>query len=76
MKVVNDFKDYQLLDMARGKKLEKWQNVILLRPDPQIIWEENLKLKETITMRRIIYIEKCNNRPHMRKLIFYKLLRK
>ena len=42
MKVVNDFKDYQLLDMARGKKLEKWQNVILLRPDPQIIWEENL----------------------------------
>ena len=42
MKVVNDFTEYQLLDMAKGKKLEKWHDVILLRPDPQIIWEEHL----------------------------------
>ena len=42
MKVVNDFAEYQLLDMAKGKKLEKWNDVILLRPDPQIIWEEHL----------------------------------
>lgn len=38
MKVVNDFKDYQILDMANGEKLERWGNVTLVRPDPQIIW--------------------------------------
>ena len=24
MKVINDFKDYEILDMANGQKLEKW----------------------------------------------------
>ncbi|MCI8574933.1 MAG: methyltransferase [Bacilli bacterium] len=38
MKTVNDFYDYQILDMANGMKLENWNNVKLLRPDPQIIW--------------------------------------
>ena len=38
MRVVEDFKEYQILDMADGQKLEKWQNVLLIRPDPQIIW--------------------------------------
>lgn len=40
MKLVEDFKDYQILDMAKGQKLEKWGNIILCRPDPQIIWSE------------------------------------
>lgn len=40
MKTVNDFEDYQILDMANGMKLEKWGNTTLLRPDPQIIWNE------------------------------------
>ena len=38
MKLVNDFSDYQLLDMANGEKLEKWGNVTLVRPDPEVIW--------------------------------------
>lgn len=40
MKVINDFKDYEILDMANGQKLEKWGNIILSRPDPQIIWTD------------------------------------
>lgn len=40
MKTVNDFKDYQIIDMADGMKLETWNNLKLLRPDPQIIWNE------------------------------------
>lgn len=40
MKVINDFKDYEILDMASGLKLERWNEVILSRPDPQIIWKE------------------------------------
>lgn len=38
MRLVNDFLDYQLLDMANGEKLEKWGKYTLVRPDPQIIW--------------------------------------
>ena len=35
----NDWKDYEILDMANGQKLERWGNVILSRPDPQIVWK-------------------------------------
>ena len=40
MKLANEWKDYKILDMADGQKLEKWGDVILSRPDPQIIWKE------------------------------------
>ena len=40
MKVANEWKDYKILDMADGQKLEKWGNIILSRPDPQIIWKQ------------------------------------
>jgi 23S rRNA (cytosine1962-C5)-methyltransferase len=32
------WKDYALLDMANGEKLERWGDVVAARPDPQIIW--------------------------------------
>lgn len=38
MRYVNDFYDYELIDAADGERLERWGNVILIRPDPQIIW--------------------------------------
>jgi 23S rRNA (cytosine1962-C5)-methyltransferase len=40
MNIANNWKDYEILDMADGEKLERWGNVILVRPDPQIIWKE------------------------------------
>lgn len=40
MKIVNDFNDYQIMDMADGMKLEFWNGIKLSRPDPQIIWSE------------------------------------
>ena len=42
MKIVNDFSDYQILDMSDGMKLEAWNGKELLRPDPQIIWQEKM----------------------------------
>ena len=39
MEIANSWKDYEILDMANGEKLERWGNVILIRPDPQIIWK-------------------------------------
>ena len=40
MDVAKDWKDYEILDMANGEKLERWGNITLIRPDPQIIWKE------------------------------------
>lgn len=40
MKLVNDFSDYQIIDMSEGMKLENWNGKTLLRPDPQIIWNK------------------------------------
>ena len=39
MNIASEWKDYEILDMANGEKLERWGNVILIRPDPQIIWK-------------------------------------
>lgn len=32
------WKDYELLDTSDGNRLERWGDVILVRPDPQILW--------------------------------------
>ena len=40
MNIANNWKDYKILDMSDGQKLEKWGDVILSRPDPQIIWKD------------------------------------
>ena len=38
MRTVQGFNDYELLDADSGERLERWGNVILIRPDPQVIW--------------------------------------
>lgn len=40
MRYSNKMEQFQLLDMANGEKLEKWGDFLLIRPDPQIIWNE------------------------------------
>jgi len=32
--------DYELIDTGEGKKLERWGNYVMVRPDPRIIWGE------------------------------------
>ena len=41
MRLSYDWKDYSCLATGNGEKLERWGNVILRRPDPQIIWEKS-----------------------------------
>lgn len=38
MRVVSGFDEYEIIDTSDGEKLERWGDTILLRPDPQIIW--------------------------------------
>lgn len=49
MRIANGWKDYEILDTSDGEKLERWGNITLIRPDPQIIWktEKDIKLWES-----------------------------
>ena len=41
MNISNNWKDYECLATGNGEKLERWNNIILNRPDPQIIWPKS-----------------------------------
>ena len=36
--LADQWKDYELIDMGNGEKLERWGNYVLRRPDPQVVW--------------------------------------
>ena len=40
MNISNNWQDYECLSTGNGEKLERWKNIILNRPDPQIIWNK------------------------------------
>ena len=39
MRIAENWKDYTILATGDGYKLERWKDVVLLRPDPQVIWQ-------------------------------------
>ncbi len=40
MNLNNNWKDYECIKTGDGEKLERWKDIILVRPDPQIIWKK------------------------------------
>jgi 23S rRNA (cytosine1962-C5)-methyltransferase len=38
MRIANKWHDYELIDVSDGERLERWGNMVLIRPDPQVIW--------------------------------------
>ncbi len=38
MRAATRWQDYELLDTSGGERLERWGDIILIRPDPQIVW--------------------------------------
>ena len=45
MLLAPDWKDYQVIATGDGEKLERWGDLILLRPDPQVIWHAKKPLR-------------------------------
>ena len=45
MWIADGWKDYQVIDCSQGEKLERWGRYVLLRPDPQVIWDTPKKNK-------------------------------
>ena len=39
MRFTKNWKDYRLIDASNGEKLERWGDITLIRPDPQVIWK-------------------------------------
>ncbi|MGN0485797.1 MAG: class I SAM-dependent methyltransferase [Acutalibacteraceae bacterium] len=39
MRYSKDWKEYELIDCSEGERLERWGDMILVRPDPQVIWK-------------------------------------
>ena len=46
MWIADHWKDYEVLDTSHGEKLERWGKYILVRPDPQVIWDTPKTLPE------------------------------
>ncbi|MBO4788096.1 MAG: class I SAM-dependent methyltransferase, partial [Lachnospiraceae bacterium] len=44
MWIAKDWTDYEVLDTSGGEKLERWGEYLLVRPDPQVLWNTEKKL--------------------------------
>ena len=44
--ISNEWKDYEVLDTSGGERLERWGKYILVRPDPQVIWNTPKRRQE------------------------------
>ena len=45
MKTAPDWKEYEVIATGDGEKLERWGDLVLLRPDPQVIWHAKTPLR-------------------------------
>ena len=43
--ICSSWKDYSVIATGGGEKLERWGDIVLLRPDPQVIWDAPFDLK-------------------------------
>ena len=50
MRIAKYWKDYEIIATNNGEKLERWGNVYLLRPDPQIIWKTGKDLSQDLRL--------------------------
>ena len=58
MLLANNWKDYTIIATGDGYKLEKWKDVTLLRPDPQVIWRSQKNLMDYSVDARYLRSEK------------------
>ncbi len=46
MWIADNWKDYEVIDCSSGEKLERWGDYMLVRPDPQVIWNTDKNKKQ------------------------------
>lgn len=68
MIVSDKWKDYEILDTSNGMKLERWGKYYLLRPDPQIIWDNGDLLTKYKSLIDAVYFRSNNGGGHWENL--------
>ena len=80
MLCANEWEDYEIIDASRGQKLERWKDIYLLRPDPQIVWDHGDLLEKYHSMIHAVYYRSSKGGGHWDNLkqmpsswnVFYK----
>ena len=65
---IENFKDYEIIDSSRGMKLERWKDYYLLRPDPQIIWDNGDLLDKYKDLVHAVYYRSNTGGGHWENL--------
>lgn len=81
MRTVSDFNDYELIDAVSGQRLERWGDIILIRPDPQVLWTGERKHPKWEMAHAVYhrsntgggYWEKLRNVPDLWKISYHDL---
>ena len=68
MLLANDWKDYEIIDASKGMKLERWKDIYLLRPDPQIVWNNGDLLEKYRSMIDAVYYRSNKGGGHWENL--------
>ncbi|MBQ3511129.1 MAG: class I SAM-dependent methyltransferase [Bacilli bacterium] len=68
MLLANDWKDYEIIDASNGQKLERWKDIYLLRPDPQIVWNNGDLLEKYRSMIDAVYYRSNKGGGHWENL--------
>ena len=68
MLISNEWKDYEIIDASCGQKLERWGDVYLLRPDPQIVWDNGDLLEKYHKMIHAVYYRSNKGGGHWENL--------
>ena len=74
MWIADGWKDYEVLDTSKGEKLERWGKYLLVRPDPQVIWNTKRvnKVEDVVSegdeiMVKLVEIDKMGRNNLSRK---------
>ena len=46
MDIAKTWEDYEIIDASCGEKYERWGKYYLLRPDPQVVWDNGNLLEK------------------------------
>ena len=68
MLVATDWIDYEIIDASNGQKLERWGKIYLLRPDPQIVWDNGNLLEKYHGMIDAVYYRSTKGGGHWENL--------
>ena len=68
MLLAENWEDYEIIDASNGQKLERWKDIYLLRPDPQIVWDNGDLLEKYHSLIDAVYYRSNKGGGHWENL--------